>query len=88
MNYLFLNNLWYDELNMRTHKENPKPASQKKTGPDLELSPCTSKSPRHRLLELLWSFGERLPAFQRKSESLMIQKGLVSSTLAHFDFSF
>jgi DNA-binding MarR family transcriptional regulator len=37
------------------------------------ISPCISKLPRHRLVELLWSFA---PAYQRWSESLMVEKGL------------
>ena len=37
------------------------------------VSPCISKLPRHRLVELLWSFA---PAYQRWSESLLLEKGL------------
>ena len=37
------------------------------------VSPCISKLPRHRLVELLWSFA---PAYQRWSESLLVEKGL------------
>lgn len=37
------------------------------------VSPCLSKLPRHRLVELLWSFA---PAYQRWSESLLVEKGL------------
>ena len=37
------------------------------------ISPCISKLPRHRLVELLWSFA---PAYQRWSESLLVKKGL------------
>jgi DNA-binding MarR family transcriptional regulator len=37
------------------------------------VSPCLSKVPRHRLVELLWSF---TPAYQRWSESLLVEKGL------------
>ena len=37
------------------------------------ISPCISKLPRHRLVELLWSFA---PAYQRWSESLLVEKGL------------
>lgn len=40
--------------------------------------PCTSQSPRHRVVELLWSFA---PAFQRWSESLMTDKNLSSQRL-------
>jgi DNA-binding MarR family transcriptional regulator len=56
---------------MRTHKENSKSKGSQKADSKLDISPCSSKSPRHRLVELLWSFG---PAFQRWSESLMIEK--------------
>ncbi len=77
MNYLFLHNLWYDVSNMRTYKENPKSKAKHKAGSKLDSRsdtfPCISKSPRHRLVELLWSF---TPAFQRWSESLMIEKDL------------
>ena len=38
-----------------------------------DVSPCLSKLPRHRLVELLWSFA---PAYQRWSESLLVEKGL------------
>lgn len=62
---------------MRTSKENtagrPKAKSAKSCA-----HPCSSKSPRHRLVELLWSFA---PAFQRWSESLMTEKGLSSQRL-------
>ncbi|HRB82449.1 MAG TPA: MarR family transcriptional regulator [Nitrospira sp.] len=37
------------------------------------VSPCISKLPRHRMVELLWSFA---PAYQRWSESLLVEKGL------------
>lgn len=37
------------------------------------VSPCISTLPRHRLVELLWSFA---PAYQRWSESLLVEKGL------------
>ena len=37
------------------------------------VSPCISTVPRHRLVELLWSFA---PAYQRWSESLLVEKGL------------
>ncbi|HTL11729.1 MAG TPA: MarR family winged helix-turn-helix transcriptional regulator [Bdellovibrionota bacterium] len=38
-----------------------------------DVHPCNSGSPKHRLVELLWSF---TPAFQRWSESLMTAKNL------------
>lgn len=37
------------------------------------VSPCISTLPRHRMVELLWSFA---PAYQRWSESLLVEKGL------------
>ncbi|ULA68801.1 MAG: Putative Transcriptional regulator, MarR family [Nitrospira sp.] len=37
------------------------------------VSPCISTLPRHRMVELLWSF---TPAYQRWSESLLVEKGL------------
>ncbi len=37
------------------------------------VSPYLSILPRHRLVELLWSFA---PAYQRWSESLLVEKGL------------
>jgi DNA-binding MarR family transcriptional regulator len=49
-----------------------------KTGSKPVVSPCTSESPRHRLVELLWSF---TPAFQRWSESLVVQKKLSTQRL-------
>src|SRR5580698_10215118 len=64
---------------MRISKENlgsksAKPKVLSKSG----THPCTSQSPRHRLVELLWSFA---PAFQRWSESLMTDKNLSSQRL-------
>lgn len=44
-----------------------------KAGDKSAVSPCISKLPRHRLVELLWSFA---PAYQRWSESLLVEKGL------------
>src|ERR1700740_3345061 len=58
---------------MRTHKENQKQKTAQKVGSKSDTFPCISKSPRHRLVELLWSFA---PAYQRWSESLMLDKGL------------
>ena len=63
---------------MRTHKENPKQKAPQKSGSKSDTFPCISKSPRHRMVELLWSFG---PAFQRWSESLMTEKGLSTQRL-------
>lgn len=40
--------------------------------------PCSSEAPRHRLVELLWSFA---PAFQRWSESVMTEKNLTFQRL-------
>jgi DNA-binding MarR family transcriptional regulator len=40
--------------------------------------PCASASPRHRMVELLWSFG---PAFQRWSESVNTETHLSSQRL-------
>ena len=40
--------------------------------------PCASSLPRHRLVEMLWSFA---PAFQRWSEALMTDKRLTSQRL-------
>ena len=54
---------------MRTRKEDSKSQARQKSG----ISPCISKSPRHRLVELLWSFA---PAYQRWSESFLTKKGL------------
>ena len=52
----------------RRNKVRPLKAREKPT-----VSPCLSKLPRHRLVELLWSFA---PAYQRWSESLLVEKGL------------
>ena len=79
--FLFARRMCYDGLTMRISGEN---AKQKKSADKVQsktkgsdqktcVSPCISKSPRHRLVEMLWSFG---PAFQRWSESLMIEKKL------------
>jgi DNA-binding MarR family transcriptional regulator len=66
-------------LDMRITKENKVSRLEK---PKLPLKtathPCVSQSPRHRLVELLWSFA---PAFQRWSESLMTDKHLSSQRL-------
>ena len=62
---------WSSE--MRTSKENSPVKGGSKATAKADTHPCRSKSPRHRLVELLWSFG---PAFQRWSESLMIEKGI------------
>jgi DNA-binding MarR family transcriptional regulator len=58
-----------DDVNMRPRKQDPKSQARQKPG----ISPCISKSPRHRLVELLWSF---TPAYQRWSESLLTEEGL------------
>ena len=44
-----------------------------KAGENACVSPCISTLPRHRMVELLWSF---TPAYQRWSESLLVEKGL------------
>ena len=44
-----------------------------KKGKKSAVSPCISKLPRHRMVELLWSFA---PAYQRWTESLLVEKGL------------
>jgi DNA-binding MarR family transcriptional regulator len=44
-----------------------------KAGDKSAVSPCISKLPRHRLVELLWSFA---PSYQRWSDSLLVEKGL------------
>jgi DNA-binding MarR family transcriptional regulator len=64
---------------MRISKQNleTKTAKPKKIGKS-GTHPCTSQSPRQRLVELLWSFA---PAFQRWSESLMTDKNLSSQRL-------
>src|SRR4051794_30972604 len=64
---------------MRPSKENLVAKSTKgKMTASSGTHPCSSKSPRHRLVELLWSFA---PAFQRWSESLMTDKNLSSQRL-------
>src|SRR3984957_10561302 len=63
---------------MRTSKENPASRTKPKPCANPGTHPCASESPRHRLVELLWSFG---PAFQRWSESLMTDKNLSSQRL-------
>lgn len=73
MNYVLFNLSWYDGVKMRTSKDNPKLKAPPKTGSRPDVSPCSSKSPRPRLVELLWSFG---PAYQRWSDSLMTEKTL------------
>src|SRR5271154_6420208 len=60
-------------LDMKTGKENTKAKGKQKVGSKPDTHPCASASPRLRLVELLWSFA---PAFQRWSESLMIDKRL------------
>jgi DNA-binding MarR family transcriptional regulator len=54
------------------------PVRLMKTGSKPVISPCTSELPRHRLVELLWSF---TPAFQRWSESLVAPKNLSTQRL-------
>ncbi len=56
----------------------PKPPTPPKAKAAAQTHPCGSRSPRHRLVELLWSLG---PAFQRWSESVMTEKGLSSQRL-------
>ena len=56
-----------EKTKAKTLKSSPAPSAR-----DC-ISPCMSKSPRHRLVELLWSF---TPSFQRWSESLMTDKNL------------
>jgi DNA-binding MarR family transcriptional regulator len=65
---------------MRNHRETSVVARERKSKACLNASthPCASASPRHRLVELLWSFG---PAFQRWSDSLMTEKKLSSQRL-------
>jgi DNA-binding MarR family transcriptional regulator len=65
-------------LSMQNHKENLKNKGKQKAVAQSSTHPCASASPRHRLVELLWSFG---PAFQRWSDSLMIEKKLSSQRL-------
>lgn len=50
-----------------------KAVSRIKAGEHASVSPCLSTLPRHRMVELLWSF---TPAYQRWSESLLVEKGL------------
>ncbi len=63
---------------MRISKETSRPSAKSKQGPIPSTHPCASASPKHRLVELLWSFA---PAFQRWSESLMTEKKLSSQRL-------
>src|SRR4051812_27207338 len=64
---------------MQTSKENKSlKAKSKPAACSASTHPCASATPRHRLVELLWSFA---PAFQRWSESLMTEKGLTSQRL-------
>jgi DNA-binding MarR family transcriptional regulator len=56
---------------MRNSREIQQKQTRQKAGPRAGTHPCASKSPRHRLVELLWSFS---PAFQRWSESLMTER--------------
>lgn len=79
MNYLFAQLSCYSAFMVRNSKKMAKPEVRlMKTGEKPVISPCTSKSPRHRLVELLWSF---TPAFQRWSESLMTEKNLSTQRL-------
>jgi DNA-binding MarR family transcriptional regulator len=57
---------------IRTMKRT-KAAPRVKAKETSSVSPCISTLPRHRLVELLWSFA---PAYQRWSESLLVEKGL------------
>ena len=62
-----------------TDKTSAKSKAAKSKGPsNAGTHPCASASPRHRLVEMLWSFG---PAFQRWSDSLMTEKKLSSQRL-------
>lgn len=61
--------LQYRNNIMRRHKTVPPFKARENSA----VSPCISKLPRHRLVELLWSFA---PAYQRWSESLLVEKGL------------
>jgi DNA-binding MarR family transcriptional regulator len=63
---------------MRTQKETHPSRAKSKALPHAGTHPCASASPRHRLVELLWSF---TPAFQRWSESLMTEKNLSTQRL-------
>lgn len=74
MNYLFAQIYGILCLSMRNNKEN-KIKTKMGAGPlpKAGTHPCGSASPRHRLVELLWSFA---PAYQRWSESSMTEKNL------------
>lgn len=63
---------------MRNSKENNASKAKEKKGIHSGTYPCTSPSPRRRLVELLWSF---TPAFQRWSDSLMVDKKMSSQRL-------
>src|SRR5438552_3162730 len=71
-----------DMRNLKENKDNIKFKTKQKavpkSGSKSDTHPCASASPRHRLVELLWSFA---PAFQRWSESLMIEKNLSAQRL-------
>ena len=60
------------QYRMRTMKR-VKSGQRLKGAEKSAVSPCISKLPRHRLVELLWSFA---PAYQRWSEALLMGKGL------------
>lgn len=63
---------------MRTGKENSAKPLKSKGLEKKGNHPCGSKSPRLRLVELLWSFG---PAFQRWSETKLPEGNLSSQRL-------
>jgi DNA-binding MarR family transcriptional regulator len=69
---MMMSDMRISKENMRTKSVKPRASSRSGT------HPCASHSPRHRLVELLWSFA---PAFQRWSDSLMTDKNLSSQRL-------
>lgn len=77
MNYLIMNNLSLNVAHVcstvTTMTKRHKTVSRIMAREKSPVSPCISKLPRHRLVELLWSFA---PAYQRWSESLLVEKGL------------
>jgi hypothetical protein len=72
MNHLGLKGVAFLKYRVCTMKR-VKVASRVKAKQRSSVSPCISTLPRHRLVELLWSFA---PAYQRWSESLLVEKGL------------
>lgn len=66
-------------LSMKITKQIEETKSLKSKGSEaVGTHPCVSTCPRHRMVELLWSFG---PAFQRWSETLMPEKNLSAQRL-------